>query len=558
MEPVRRVLMVLLGVAMIGACTASDGGEGSDGDEDEGTATTAAAAPTDLGDPVPAMTLAFYAADFGPEFQQASRILADDFEQLGLTVELAPVQQSTFVDTISTGGQLEDIALGSWGGDPDRVDPNFWLVDVSSCDGSRNGPKWCDPEYDEIALAQSVVLDEEERLQLVYEAQEYHHSQLPWWLVESDNNAMLYNSERWTNVTDPAPISADGSSIKPWLDLEPTGDDRILDMVMHEDVSSYNIFIEQSALGWIRLLHDTFLRDDQGEMIPWAAESFEAIDDTTIELTLREGMTFHDGEPVTVDDAVFSINYAKEHEPPHFAVALERIEDAEAVDDRTLRINLTEPDAAFFRASLGFLPIVPQHVWEDVEDPLTYDVVAEDAVIGSGPFVFESWAQGQEHMLSVHEDHWEAPAYDGIRKATLGQADAVAAAMVSGDGDFTHAVIPVAEMDRIANENDHLDFIDIPSHSSTMVWVNNEKEPFNDYDFRLALRMATDKERIANEAWLGFATAAQEGPIPPIIDEWHNPDLEPIPYDIEGARQVLEDAGYGWDDQGALHFPAGG
>lgn len=181
----------------------------------------------------------------------------------------------------------------------------------------------------------------------------------------------------------------------------------------------------------MRRIYDTLLRDDNGEIIPWAAESWEFVD-TTVELTLRDGMIFHDGEPVTVEDAVFSYNYLLGVAPEQMAVALQNIESAEAVDDSTMRVILNSTDASFPRTSLALIPIIPRHIWEGREDPFDWDPVAEDMVIGSGPFMLDSWVQGQENALSVHEDHWVAPDYDGVRVRTLGQADAVSSAMLSG------------------------------------------------------------------------------------------------------------------------------
>lgn len=100
-----------------------------------------------------------------------------------------------------------------------------------------------------MALAQARELDPEARQELVFELQESHHSQLPWWLVSSDINGTVYNSERWGNVQNPEPTSTGESSIDPWLSMEPTGDDRILDWAHYEEVTSYNILVEQAANG---------------------------------------------------------------------------------------------------------------------------------------------------------------------------------------------------------------------------------------------------------------------------------------------------------------------
>ncbi|MPZ59897.1 MAG: hypothetical protein GEU93_01100 [Propionibacteriales bacterium] len=511
-----------------------------------------------LGEIVPPMSIVYYAPDAGPTYEQSARVLAEDFGEIGLQVDLQPMQQTKMVDEVHVGGNLEDLALGSWGGDPDRLDPSFWVFDLSACDSDRNAVKWCDQGYTQLAQQQATTLDENERKDLVWQAQEEFQSKLPWWPISHEVQGIVYNSERWENITAPEPIPPHETVIDPWLQMQPLSDDRVIDWAYYEDVSTYNPLAETTSKGWIRFVYDTFLRFDGEELIPWAAESWDAVDDTTIELQLRDGMTFHDGRPVTAEDAVFSINLVVDQQPPSVADALHGVEGAEQVDDRTLRINLSEPNAGIFRQTLTQLWILPKHIWEGVSDPLNWDPIRENAVIGSGPFAFESWEPNQQHVLTTHTDHWEAPDYDGIRRLSLGQADAVRTAMLDGTADIASDVLPAASMQDLAEEEDHLEFMEYPSFNTITVWMNHEKPPFDDYEFRRALRLATDKERVALEGWLGFAETAGEGNVPTALGEWHNPELEEIQFDLEQARQALEDAGYGWDDDGRLHFPAGG
>ncbi len=510
-----------------------------------------------LGELIPTMSIVYYSPDAGPEYQQAARILVEDFEKLGLDIELRPLQQSSMVSQIHVGGGLEDLGLGSWGGDPDRLDPNFWVVDLTTCGSRRNAIKWCDEDYTAKAKQQATTLDEEKRLELVWELQEYAQEQLPWWLLAHRANGLLYNSDRWENLTIPAPIPPHETALHPWLKMTPKGDDRIVDWAHFEDVSTYNPLTEQTSQGWLKFVYDPYVRFDGGDIVPWAVASWEPLDDTTLELKLREGMTFHDGKPVTAEDAVFSLNMMVEQQPPVLADSLAGIESAEAIDDLTFRLKLAEPNPAILRQGLTDLVILPKHVWENVDDPMNWDPIADDAVIGSGPYTFESWDRNQQHVLGVHKDHWAAPAYDGLRRLSLGQADAIRAAMVDGTADIATTVLPVATMEQLGQSEDNLGFILTPSFSTTGVWVNHEKAPFNDLQFRKALKLATDKERSALEGWLGYAVVAGEGIVPTALDKWHNSDLEAVPFDIEQARQVLQDAGYGWDSDGRLHFPPG-
>jgi peptide/nickel transport system substrate-binding protein len=517
----------------------------------------ASAQDAELGQPVPTLNVVYYAADMGPEFEQSARALADEWEKLGLDLQLVPVQFSTFVSQFIVGGQLEDIGVFTVGADPDRVDPAYWIYDIAACGQRRNGSKFCNEAYSELASAQRSLVNSAERVEAVHKLQEMFVEEMPFWPVINRTYGILYNSEKWENVTSPEPVAAHEELVNPWLAARPLTDDRWLDWAYFEDVSTYNPLAEEGAVGWIRFVFDTFAKNTSaGETVPWAAQSWQWIDDRTVEVTLRDGMIFHDGEPVTADDAVFTIQKVVEWQPPAMSSRIGNLEGAEKVDDSTFRIKLKQPDAAFEMTVLTYLFLLPEHIWANApENPVEWDIVADGAVVGSGPFKFRSWRVNEVHELEAHAAHFAAPEYDGLRRLALGQADAIRAAMLDGTGDIATTVLPVATMSDLAAQNDFLEFIEVPSHSTMFVWLNNEKAPFDDVAFRKALRTASNKQRVVIEGWQGFGIPAAEGPVPRVLGRWYNADLDQIDFDVEAARAILEEAGYGWDDSGRLHFP---
>lgn len=116
-------------------------------------------------------------------------------------------------------------------------------------------------------------------------------------------------------------------------------------------------------------------------------------------------------------------------------------------------------------------------------------------------------------------------------------------------------VLPVAAMSDLVAQEDHLDFLELPTHASLLVWMNNGKAPFTDLAFGQAIRMATNKLCVVIEAYQGFGMPASTGLVPNQLVLWHNADLEQVTFDIEGARRILEEAGYGWVTQSRLHCP---
>src|SRR5690606_7595785 len=93
----------------------------------------------DLGERVPDIQIAYYAADMGPMYEQSARVLSEEWSKLGLSFKMQPVQFSTFISNIMVGGGLEDMAVFTVGADPDRVDPTYWLHDLGACGARRNG-----------------------------------------------------------------------------------------------------------------------------------------------------------------------------------------------------------------------------------------------------------------------------------------------------------------------------------------------------------------------------------------------------------------------------------
>ncbi|MBK0326189.1 hypothetical protein I5535_02660 [Rhodobacteraceae bacterium F11138] len=518
---------------------------------------SAALSQEKLGEIVPKLSLAYYAADMGPVYEQSARVLSQEWAKLGLEFQMRPIQFSTFVSDIIVGGKLEDMAVFSVGADPDRIDPVFYLNNISACGQRANGSSWCNEEYTRLAEKQLTQVNSDERRETIHQMQELFQSQIPWWPVTNTVYGILYNSDKWENVTNPSPVAAHENLVDPWLAARPLTDDRIMDWAYLEDVSTYNPMSEEGATGWMRFVYDTFAKiGADGKSRPWAAESWEFTDDTTVRVTLRDDMTFHDGEAVTADDAVFTINKIVEIQPPTMSSRIGNIAGATKIDDHTFEFNLKTPDATFETIAMTYLFILPEHLWADYEgDMVNRDVVADGVAIGSGPFMFKEWRVNELHDLRTHKAHFAAPAYDGIRRLALGQADAIRSTMLDGTADIATTVLPVAAMSDLGMQEDFLEFIEIPSHGTMMTWLNNTKPPFSDLEFRRALKTATARQRAAIEGWLGFAVPAGEGNVPRQTGQWYNSDLEPVAFDIDAARKILEDAGYGWDDDGRLHYP---
>lgn len=153
------------------------------------------------------------------------------------------------------------------------------------------------------------------------------------------------------------------------------------------DPTNLNIYapgVSRSDTGLHQLIYEYFFYYNlqTGEFIPWLAESYEYADDfSSLTVKLRDGVTWSDGEPFTPDDVVFTYDLLRENPGMVWAEsANESVESVEAVDDLTVRFNLTEPNPRYHLNREAFpavgiwggITILPKHIWEKEADPLTF------------------------------------------------------------------------------------------------------------------------------------------------------------------------------------------
>src|SRR5687768_4447170 len=135
------------------------------------------------------------------------------------------------------------------------------------------------------------------------------------------------------------------------------------------------------------------------------AESFELADDLkSITFTLREGLKWSDGEPLTADDVVFTYDYIKKFPALDFISVSALLESVEKVDERTVRFNLIEPNSLIANTLVG-MPIVPEHIWSTIEDPVTF---ANENPVGSGPLTEITRFTPQVYEQCRNPHYWDA------------------------------------------------------------------------------------------------------------------------------------------------------
>jgi len=320
------------------------------------------------------------------------------------------------------------------------------------------------------------------------------------------------------------------------------------------------------------LLFDSLLASDpdSGEPSPSLAETWQVSDEgQTITFTLRSDALWHDGQPVVAGDVVFTIEAARDPALDSlYGPRLGHVSGAAAPDDVTVVIGLDQPDCPSL-AVLGALPILPQHLLADsdlIGTPYPGKGPAGGSVFaGSGPFVLTDWTPDGEVHLARNDDYWGgAPYLETWSYRPFETIAGLELALETGEVDV--ALMPPGV--RLSDPSDSSlspgtdpSVYHYPAPQVLFVAFNGDHPVLSAPQVRQALSMAVDRDQLIDEV-LGGAGELVASSLPSL--HWaSDPTLQPPPYDPDGARQLLAEAGWtdsdgdGWLDQagGRLRLP---
>ena len=304
--------------------------------------------------------------------------------------------------------------------------------------------------------------------------------------------------------------------------------------------------------------------DPNGLPQPWAAESVTRPTPTTVELTIRDGMKWHDGSPVTIEDAVFSLQAPGfGDKSPMYRPFVANIANVETTGPRSLRITLKRPDAAFLVSSLSKLNLAPKKIWQPIFDdlankPQTTESIQETVPMGSGPYRFVSVKLNEEIVLEANPDHWSKPKAGRWIMRVQPNIEATLGALRSGEINFLTDYTGDPELMRaLGKSNPNIAVSDSLDIGFKFIGYNNRRPPFDNLAFRQALSAAMDRDTLAADAW-GDAAVPANSWVSPALKLWAVPGMDKMMpgHDLEGARKLLKDAGFVLVD-GKLHYPAG-
>ena len=499
--------------------------------------------------PLPPLLMESYPDQFTVE---AARIYARELAELGIAIDHKPQAFGQILGKVYGRKDVVTAMMG-FGSPEERLDPDFYLRSIFSTGGSFNASHYSNPEFDRIAKAQQVEIDPTKRQALIDQAQRILAEDLPSWNVCSRHAINTVNKRLFKNFNPSKGLGLELYHVAPYLELEPVGNVKEVNVATTFRLSSAHPFTERSAngRGFLRFIYDTFLRyDGELNLKPWAAESYTLVNSTTYELKLRSGMKWHDGKPVTIEDAKFTFDYLLKWKPPFWDSFMVPVKSAEIVDPSTLLVHLHSPSATFATLSLVQITILPKHIWENVPDkvgvktPMDWDAPGKGGMIGSGPFQFVGFQKDVDCYVRANKAHWTGgPKIDGIHYIQASGIEQLVGGMEAGNIHIVGDGLTLPDGKRLA-QRDEIDLIQ--THSGTIVnfWLDNRRPPFNDKAFRHAMYYALPKKKIIDIALGSAGNPARRSPIPPVFESWIPKDLPDDEYDLAKARKILEDNGY--------------
>jgi peptide/nickel transport system substrate-binding protein len=279
----------------------------------------------------------------------------------------------------------------------------------------------------------------------------------------------------------------------------------------------------------------TTVNEDSSGIAPSIAESWEISPDGTLyTFVIRQGVTFHDGSPMTMEDVVFSLERVFDPKGSGYSFLFGPVAGVKAVDDTSLQITLKEP----FTPLLDNLNVFPASIVPKAAVEADAEAFAQNPV-GTGPFKLQEFAKGRQVHLVKHDEYWK-PDRPHLNEVIIPYVtdDNTRILRVQGGEVDAAVAIPYAQIDQLDGQDD----IDVQIEELFRfdgMWLNHAKSPLDDVKVRQALNYATDKEAMLKSIFFDKVEVANH--MMPKMKYWRD-DVAAYEYDPERAKSLIAES----------------
>jgi peptide/nickel transport system substrate-binding protein len=314
---------------------------------------------------------------------------------------------------------------------------------------------------------------------------------------------------------------------------------------------TYNNMLSSPVIGY----------DENYEQRNVLAESVETLDEgTRVRITLKDGATFQNGDPVTAEDVIFTYDVINSNLDVIPKSTRSPIDEYEAVDEKTVDLILEQPSPPVYTRLLATWGILHKGAWEEAGARENLAENYPDDIPGSGPFSIGTFQQGSLMEFEPYDDHVFHTADHKVRFRFYSSNESAYQAFQEGNLDIFQPV-PQSYAQRIEENMDNATLEARDSFLPYIIYWQYNRPPIRYSEVRQALGMAIDREEIAEVAFRNRVNPTMAAELMQDPHPFRAPDDMLTFYtddpsgDIEGAKQVLEDEGWTFDDDGRLRYP---
>ncbi|MBM3560240.1 MAG: ABC transporter substrate-binding protein [Alphaproteobacteria bacterium] len=306
--------------------------------------------------------------------------------------------------------------------------------------------------------------------------------------------------------------------------------------------------------------------DDQMRLKPNLAESWRRLDDTTWEFKLRRDVKWHDGSPFTADDVVFTVERASKVKASSSFVQYVADKKVTKIDDYTVQVKTDKPNPLTDVQMASFGIVSKKHA-SAPDDQAAFNT--GKATIGTGPYKFVEWVQGDRIVFQKNSDYWgEKARWDRVIFKPVASDPTRVAGLLSGDFDAIDK-FPTTDVGRYSKDP-RVVISSGTGNRPFYLWIDSRRDftpfikdnagnpirnPLRDWRVRKALSKAINRQAIVERVFEGYANPTMQL-LPDKMYGW-NETLTIEPYDPEGAKKLLAEAGYPQGFQTTLHSTSG-
>ena len=290
--------------------------------------------------------------------------------------------------------------------------------------------------------------------------------------------------------------------------------------------------VDSASLSVIQMINQRLFKiDNNGNIIPEIAEEATKVDEKTTLIKIKKDLFFSNGEPVTVDDVLFSLNRAKES--PRMTQDFYMIESFEKVDDSTIKVKTFYEAGNLLHklASMGASIMSKKALEEN-----------ETNIVGSGMFKLKEWVAGDR--LVLERNTYFKDANSNIKEIVIKfipEANSRMIMLETGEVDIAESLLPL-DFQKISKEDDKFVSVEMQSSSNMFIGFDLRDKHLADKRVRQAIAYAINNEDLVKTVFNGSASVATS-PVPKITTG-HNENSNNYPQNIEKAKQLLAEAGY--------------